>query len=126
MTIELTLTNAITITALFAMSLWALVKLLLLQQERRAAEREERWANRVNETATHIARLGEDARALRERLVSVESASRQLPSHTDIGKVYERVNAQSEQLGQMAGELGAMRRSLEMLQSFLLNGGRKS
>lgn len=39
MIIELTLANAITILALFVMSLWALVKVIGAQQERRLTER---------------------------------------------------------------------------------------
>jgi tetrahydromethanopterin S-methyltransferase subunit G len=83
----------------------------------------EETAKEANEQIAH--RL-DDSSTLRERVAGLEHMASQMPNHDDIGKVYERVNELSEQVGHIAGEMGAMRRAVEMVQGFLLQQKGKS
>lgn len=50
-----------------------------------------------------------------ERLARLESLLAQMPSHNDLGKLYDRVNDQSRDVARMAGELSHMNDNLRML-----------
>lgn len=63
MVLELTLSNVITVLALFVMALWALVKVISAQQDRRLSER----FGALDQTMQAIAKAqGDNAKSIRE------------------------------------------------------------
>lgn len=50
-----------------------------------------------------------------ERLARLDSLLAQMPSHNDLGKLYDRLNEQSREVARMAGELSHMNDNLRML-----------
>lgn len=124
MTIELTLGNAILITALFVSAMWALVKQLLDKQERRAVEREKRFTDRVDTADKDIDELQKEHAALRERVTRVEAQTQKMPGHEDLAALYERVNEIAGTVNNLAGEFKGVQRGVEMLHQYLLTGGK--
>lgn len=50
-----------------------------------------------------------------DRLTKVEGQISNIPSHTDLGKLYDRLNEQSRDVARMAGELSQMNDNLRLL-----------
>ena len=50
-----------------------------------------------------------------DRLTKVESQLSNMPSHTDLGKLYDRLNDQSRDVARMAGELSQINDNLRLL-----------
>jgi hypothetical protein len=64
-------------------------------------------------------RLHEEIR----RIDVLEQRQAQAPTHDDIGKVYDKLNSINQTLYQMTGEFSGLRRSMELVNDYLLNGG---
>lgn len=76
-------------------------------------------ANKNKATTDRIERVESEVGQLlsqhSERLARLESLLAQMPSHNDLGKLYDRVNDQSRDVARMAGELSHMNDNLRML-----------
>ncbi|MDX9785460.1 MAG: DUF2730 family protein [Desulfobacterales bacterium] len=59
-----------------------------------------------------------------QRLIKVEAACGYAPTHTDLGKMYARMNDISGQVKQLTGGVDALKASVELIHEHLLNGGR--
>jgi chromosome segregation ATPase len=60
----------------------------------------------------------------RERLVKLETAVDKGPTHEDLGEVHERITEIGQNVSSLAGEFKSVSRTLELIHSFLLNGGK--
>lgn len=54
------------------------------------------------------------------RLSAVEATCQLAPNHNDLNQVYERINAVSDGMNNLAGEMKAMRRSVDLIHQHLL------
>jgi hypothetical protein len=82
-------------------------------------------SNRHRITRSRIESLeaGIDSRIsnLDSRITRVESGIGNMPSHSDIGKIYDRVDEVHGDLQQVIGGQQALRRTVELIQEHLLN-----
>jgi chromosome segregation ATPase len=122
MVFEVTLTNAITVLALFFAALWGVFKRLLDKQEQRQVEREKRFEERAETLSQLITTVGDGYTLLRERVTRMESRS--VFGHDDASEIYERINGLADSVSKLAGEFSAVRRTLDVIQEFLLKGGK--
>lgn len=63
----------------------------------------------------------EDMTKIESRFARVESEIRHLPTHNDMGAVYERVNEVAETLSALQGQLQQMNSGVQMIHQYLLN-----
>lgn len=60
-----------------------------------------------------------------QRITSLEAHSKTAPTHDDMGDLHERINTMAKGVDTMAGEFGALRRTVDTIHNFLLNGGKR-
>lgn len=60
----------------------------------------------------------------RERIGRLEKASEVGPTHEDLADLHERMNGIAEDVSSLSGEFKGARRTLELIHSFLLTGGK--
>lgn len=76
-------------------------------------------ANKNKATTDRMERLEDDLMHRitqhSDRLTRMESQLGQIPSHGDLGKLYDRLNEQSRDVARMAGELSQMNDNLRLL-----------
>lgn len=118
MAIELTTSNVLWIICMFVMALFALTKVIAHVYDRRFTERFSRAEKR-------LATLEGDLKTVDGRLAKAEAELESLPSHEDLGKLYERINALAEGVQRLSGEFSGAKRTLDLLHEFLLEGGYK-
>jgi hypothetical protein len=82
------------------------------------ARRQQVTADRIDELE---AGMGKDMGDINDRLTRVERDLEHVPSHDDLGKIYERLNGVDKGLSEMKGEFVAVRRGLDMIHQFLLD-----
>lgn len=80
MTIELTMANAITLVALYVASVWALLKVISMQQDKRLAER-------FDALGKSIAGLGDHMRTQSEGLMELEREFMRLQAELPVNYV---------------------------------------
>lgn len=82
-------------------------------------------SNKDKAKGKDIAEVKEEIRAVDKRVTRLEENQ---IGHEDLGKVYERINAVSDQVsemkGEMKGSLGSIGGSLDMILDHLLKGER--
>ena len=67
----------------------------------------------------------EDMSVIEARFARIESEIKHLPTHNDMGAVYERINTVAETLSALSGEIRQMNAGLKLIHTHLLskNGG---
>lgn len=60
----------------------------------------------------------------RERISRLEVAAEAAPSHEHLAELHERINGIAEDVSSLSGEFKGAKRTLELIHSFLLNGGK--
>lgn len=81
--------------------------------------------NRSKANRAAIGELERQATSHAERLAIIEQQIAQAPTHTDLGKVYDRLNGVAETLSQLNGQLNGVTHQLSMVNEYLLNQGAK-
>lgn len=117
MAIELTTGNVLWIIGMFVMALWALAKVIAHVYDRRFTERFTSAESRLLELETGLNSAG-------SRLSKVEVKLQSVPGHEDLAKIYERVNRVAEDIKGLSGEFAGVRRTLDLLNEYLLKEGR--
>lgn len=95
------------------------------------------WTSRTRATRAAIDRVDAAARerhtelaarvdAVERRQSLIEQRQEHTPTHDDIGKIYDRLNAINESVRSMSGEFKAVQATTQMIHEYLLNeGGRR-
>lgn len=60
-----------------------------------------------------------------DRLTRVEEAIRHGPSHEDLKRIHQRMDETNNAVGELVGELKAIRPTLQLIHEYLLNGGKR-
>ena len=60
----------------------------------------------------------------RERIRCLEVAAESAPSHEHLADLHERINGIAEDMSSLSGEFKGAKHTLELIHSFLLNGGK--
>lgn len=60
----------------------------------------------------------------RERIGRLEAAAEAAPSHEHLADLHERINGIAEDVSSLSGEFKGAKHTLELIHSFLLNGGK--
>jgi outer membrane murein-binding lipoprotein Lpp len=86
----------------------------------RSSDRHEKIDQRFSELAKDLdTRMDKTA----ERLTALEADARRAPTHADMGRVYERINAVAETLGNLKGAVDQLRISVNQLMSKIVDKG---
>ncbi|NHC05905.1 hypothetical protein [Azonexus fungiphilus] len=75
------------------------------------------WDDRFGEIDKQIA-------SHRDRLGRLEAAAESAPSHEHLGELHARMNDIAEDVSSLSGEFKGAKRTLELIHSFLLTGGK--
>jgi hypothetical protein len=78
--------------------------------------------SRVNKAEIEV--LTSEMIAINNRLLVVEADMRAMPSHEDLGRLYERINGMSADVSEMAGAIKAMTNQLSMINQHLISEGK--
>lgn len=62
----------------------------------------------------------------RERIGQLEAAAKLAPSHEHLAEMHERMNDIAEDVSSLSGEFKGAKHTLNLIHSFLLNGGKTS
>ena len=79
--------------------------------------------HKVNKAA--IEQLTDEVILLGNRISVLEHQARSFPTHTDIGRVYERINNVGGKLEKVIGTLEAMTNQLSLVNEHLMSGGKR-
>ncbi len=60
----------------------------------------------------------------RERISRLEAAAEAAPSHEHLAGLHERINGIAEDVSSLSGEFKGAKHTLELIHTFLLNGGK--
>ena len=129
MTIELNLGNLLFIVFALVSAFWALIKLHAMRLQRdldSSMEQTKAIEGALTKYISDQEKLHQQQQALlMERITRLEVQLEKSPSHKDFDKVYDRLNEQSREVSEMAGELRQMNANLRMVVSHL-NGSNKA
>ena len=89
----------------------------LSQQERAREAGKQHWDDQFAEIDRQISNH-------RERLGRLEAAAEAAPSHEHLAELHERMNSIAEDVSSLSGEFKGAKHTLELIHSFLLNGGK--
>lgn len=59
------------------------------------------------------------------RMTRVETLIEEMPDHSDLGAIHEKMNRTSEDVSRIAGEMKGINATLSLIHEYLLNGGHK-
>ncbi len=93
------------------------VKNQLSDQEKARQAGKDHWDKQFAEIESRLSNH-------RERLVKLETAIDRGPTHEDLGEVHDRITEIGQNVSSLAGEFKSVSRTLELIHSFLLNGGK--
>lgn len=80
--------------------------------------------NRTKANRAAIQQVDQRVTHLTERVGQLENDVRHLPDHDDLGAIHEKVNVVAAGMGEIKGELGAINRTLGLINEYLLKGSR--
>lgn len=79
-------------------------------------------SERINELETHIKTKIDDHDG---RLARMEEHNKHVPTHEDFKRVYDKINAQSDQLNRLSGESRSQNETLKLIHQYLLSEGKR-
>lgn len=84
------------------------------------------WAaNRHKASAAAIERVDSRVSDLHQRVNTLEADVRHMPTHDDMGNLHEKINDVANGVGMLRGELGAINRTLGMINEHLIREAQK-
>ena len=89
----------------------------ITKQERAREAGKQHWDDQISEIDR---RLSDH----RERISRLEVAAESAPSHEHLADLHERINGIAEDMSSLSGEFKGAKHTLELIHSFLLNGGK--
>ena len=77
--------------------------------------------NRTQANTNEVKEVKAGMGALENRVIKLETAIKAVPSHDDLGAVYERINDVAENVAELSGKMDGVRGGLDMIHDHLLN-----
>lgn len=82
----------------------------------------ERRGDKTNERVND---LGDKVESIDKDLTDIKAVLRMSPTHTDLSKLYEKINTVDTSINTLAGEFNGLKNVLNLIHEYLLNGERK-
>lgn len=110
----------------FAGTLGVAIYIFLTNRSRVNSNRIDKFEIEVKEEIAEMhCSLRRDVDGHRNWLERMEERNKHFPTHEDLKRIYDKVNAQSDQLNQLAGESKAQNETLKLIHQYLMTEGKK-